>query len=268
MKTTINYYTNPRRSPKGEAAESIEEKPMVASFGQNEHPIFSRAILFDQEINEMTATALRAEVMAKAAENPTAPIYLFLGSPGGGLYESLAIYDTFQLVPNPIVAICSGKVMSGGILILLGCEVRLSTPNTTFMIHHGHTQLAGNVVQLKEQHSEIESLNDRMLDIIIKKTKISREQLKAWLVKDHYMNNGSAHQHGLIHSEIEGLEQLMPPTEEESDMQEIILTPEQAAENMANLNNPKTVADSKATKKKTAKKSTKKKVSKKTTKKK
>lgn len=221
---SINYFTNPRKTPRSNGDQQVpEEKPMLASFQANEHPIFSRAILFDQEINELTATALRAEVMAKAAEDPTEPIYLFLGSPGGGLYESLAIYDTFQLIPNPIIAICSGKVMSGGILILLGCDVRLSTPNNTFMIHHGHTTLQGNVIQLKEQHNEIESLNDRMLDIIIKKTKISREQLKAWLVKDHYMNTNTATQHGLIHGEIEKLEQLMVPAQEAQEKSEIVI---------------------------------------------
>jgi ATP-dependent Clp protease protease subunit len=213
MKTkSINYYLNPKpsRTPRSDREFGGEQsQPMVASFNQNTHPVLSRAILFDQEINEMTSTALRSEVLGLAAADPTAPIFLFLGSPGGGLYESLAIYDTFQLVPNPIVAICSGKVMSGGILILLACDIRLSTPNNTFMIHHGHTMLSGNVVQLNEQLNEIVSLNDRMLDIIIKKTKISREQLKSWLVKDHYMNTTDAVTHGLIDSEIESLDQLM-----------------------------------------------------------
>lgn len=214
MKTkSINYYLNPNpkpTSPKSDKEFISDSTPaMVASFGQNNHPVLSRAVLFDQEINEMTSTALRSEVLGLAAADPSAPIFLFLGSPGGGLYESLAIYDTFQLVPNPIVAICSGKVMSGGILILLGCDVRLSTPNNTFMIHHGHTMLSGNVVQLNEQLNEIVSLNDRMLDIIIKKTKISREQLKSWLVKDHYMNTTDAVTHGLIDSEIDSLEQLI-----------------------------------------------------------
>jgi ATP-dependent Clp protease protease subunit len=215
MKTkSINYYLNPKTNsnpkPKLDKESGSESsQAMVASFAQNTHPVLSRAILFDQEINELTATALRAEVLGLAAVDSEAPIFLFLGSPGGGLYESLAIYDTFQLVPNPIVAICSGKVMSGGILILLGCDVRLSTPNNTFMIHHGHTMLHGNVVQLNEQLNEIVSLNDRMLDIIIKKTKISREQLKSWLVKDHYMNTTDAVTHGLIDSEIESLDQLM-----------------------------------------------------------
>jgi ATP-dependent Clp protease protease subunit len=214
MKYNLNYWMSPKKqqnvNPRiHEYEEEKESAPMIASLSQNTHPIFSRAILFDQEINEMTSTALRAEVLAKSAEDPSAPIYLFLGSPGGGLYESLAIYDTFQLISNPIIAICSGKVMSGGILILLGCDIRLSTPNNTFMIHHGHTMLSGNVVQLKEQHNEIESLNDRMLDIIIKKTDISREQLKTWLVKDHYMNPEAALKYGLIHHQISSLDEII-----------------------------------------------------------
>lgn len=209
MKKPLNYQStsNPFKSDADDMLE--DEKPLLASFAQTQHPVLSRSVIFDQGINELTATALRAEILALAAADSKAPIFLFLGSPGGGLYESLSIYDTFQLVPNEIIAICSGKVMSGGILILLGCSMRLATPNTTFMIHHGHTTLQGNVVQLKEQVDEISSLNDRMLDIIIKETKIRREQLEAWLTKDHYMNTTNALTHGLIHSEIDSLNQLI-----------------------------------------------------------
>lgn len=258
MNYNLNYYMNPKKPtntrPQSHEGVDKEATPMVAAIGGNEHPIFSRAVIFDQEINEMTAVALRAEIMAKSAEDPTAPIFLFLGSPGGGLYESLSIYDTFQSLDNPIVAICSGKVMSGGILILLGCDLRLSTPNNTFMIHHGHTMLSGNVVQLKEQHNEIESLNDRMLDIIIKKTDITREQLKAWLVKDHYMNPETAVKTGLIHKEIKKLSEVLDmiemPKKEETKMIEINL------DDLLGLNVSKRSAK-KATKKKVAKKKTK-----------
>lgn len=217
MKNKLNYVMSTNRSNKTTCPSGHDDMPdmqmtkmpMIATMPQSQHPILSRAIIFDQEINDATATALRAEVLAKSAEDPQAPIFLLLSSPGGGLYESLGIYDTFQLISNPIVAICTGKVMSGGIVILLGCDVRLSTLNNTFMIHHGHTMLAGNVVQLREQLNEIESLNDRMLDIIIKKTNISREQLKTWLVKDHYMNSADALKHGLIDGEIQSFDEIV-----------------------------------------------------------
>lgn len=262
MKHNLNYYLTRNRNgttrPTGHEHESSESNmdtkmPLIASMPPSNHPILSRTIIFDQEINDMTATALRAEVLSKSAEDPDAPIFLLLGSPGGGLYESLAIYDTFQLISNPIVAICTGKVMSGGILILLGCDVRLSTPNNTFMIHHGHTMLAGNVIQLEEQLNEIKSLNDRMLDIIIKKTQISREQLKTWLVKDHYMNTTNAAKFGLIDAEITSFDEIT--VNEKIPLKEIV---SQEVLNKAT----EQFAKNKAKRKPAPKKKTKKKVSK------
>lgn len=268
---SINYYATPVHKPRVNSEEeegAIQIDPtQLTTFMQSEHPVYSRAVIFDQEINEVTATMLRAEIMQKASEGgPDDPIYLFLGSPGGGLYESLAIYDTFQMISNPIIAICSGKVMSGGILILLGCDVRLATRNTTFMIHHGHTSLTGNVVQLEEQVEEIKSLNDRMLDIIIKETKISREQLKSWLSKDHYMSVVDSVLHGLIHSDIESLDQLIPCAEDEpmytlEELQELERLEEEEEE--AKKKASKKKATKKKAKKKVAKKAAKKKVSKK-----
>lgn len=146
--------------------------------------------------------------MALFAEDAETPIRLMLGSPGGGLYESLAIYDTIKMLPVKTIAICSGKVMSGGMLILLACDERVSTPNTTFMIHHGHTVLSGNILELQEQIKEITTLNDRMLDAIIKRTKIRRDQLDEWLVKDHYLNVEQGIKYGLIDKVIVKLNEL------------------------------------------------------------
>ena len=136
MKNKLNYVMSTNRSNKTTCPSGHDDMPdmqmtkmpMIATMPQSQHPILSRAIIFDQEINDATATALRAEVLAKSAEDPQAPIFLLLSSPGGGLYESLGIYDTFQLISNPIVAICTGKVMSGG-----HSEVvpRLPIPNRT-----------------------------------------------------------------------------------------------------------------------------------------
>lgn len=168
----------------------------------------ARTVFFDHPITEDSSLQLRASLMALCAEDSVSPIRLILGSVGGGLYESLAIYDTIKMIPAPIIAVCNGKVMSGGIIILLACKERVSTPNTTFMIHHGHTALEGNVLELKEQVEEISTLNDRMIDIIIKRTYISRAQLDVWLVKDHYLNAREAEKCGLVERIITELTEL------------------------------------------------------------
>jgi ATP-dependent Clp protease protease subunit len=220
----LNYYVNGSKNkkpnyrlaqelpatPEQELEEiSLEEaKAMGLLGGPDMDPEISRTIFFDEEITEQSATQLRATLMSLAGEDKESPIRLMLGSPGGGLYESLAIYDTIKMLPNEVVAICNGKVMSGGIVILLACNKRVSTPNTTFMMHHGHTALQGNILELKEQINEISSLNDRMLEIIMKQTNISGSQLDEWLVKDHYLNARQAEKTGLVQRIIKTLDEI------------------------------------------------------------
>lgn len=217
----LNYYVNGNRRGKNKANTDTPlgeesgggEMAAVSEFFMtgapaDVDPAIARTIFFDQEINEESSTMLRAQLMAMAGEDREKPIRLMLGSPGGGLYESLAIYDTIRMLPCKVIAVCSGKVMSGGILMLLACHERVSTENTTFMVHHGHTTITGNVPELEEQVKEIKSLNDRMLDAIIRDTKVTRDQLDAWLVKDHYLNATQAKKLGLITGIVRSLEEL------------------------------------------------------------
>lgn len=209
MRTPVNYYFNASRNrskateqappvpEQSKGGEVIQTAEFIMQGAPDVDSDIARTIFFDQEISEESATMLRAQLMAMSAESPD-PIRLMLGSPGGGLYESLAIYDTISLIPNDVIAICSGKVMSGGILILLACNHRVSTENTTFMMHHGHTTISGNVIELEEQVKEIQDLNNKMLDQIIKQTKITRDQIEQWLTKDHYLNATQAKKLGLI----------------------------------------------------------------------
>jgi ATP-dependent Clp protease protease subunit len=190
---------------------SIDEARGLGLFSHNNEEMdydISRTLFFDGEITEASATQLRAELMTLAGEDRQAPIRLMLGTPGGGLYESLAIYDTIKMIPNEVIAICSGKVMSGGIIILLACDKRLSTPNTTFMIHHGHTTMDGNITELREQLNEITMLNEKMLSIIINKTKLTRSKLEKYLCRDYYLNADEADKIQLVQRIVTNLDQV------------------------------------------------------------
>lgn len=216
----LNYYVNGNKrsknrantdTPMGEESQGGEMAAVSEFFmagAPDVDPAIARTIFFDQEINEESSTMLRAQLMAMAGEDRERPIRLMLGSPGGGLYESLAIYDTIRMLPCKVIAVCSGKVMSGGILMLLACHEKVSTANTTFMVHHGHTTITGSVPELQEQVKEISALNDRMLDAIIRNTDITRDQLNAWLVKDHYLDATQAKKLGLITKIIRSLGEL------------------------------------------------------------
>jgi ATP-dependent protease ClpP protease subunit len=68
--------------------------------------------------------------------------------------------------------------------------------------------MSGNVLELQEQINEVASLNRKMLDTIVKSTKITRDQLDQFLVKDHYLNAEEAVKCGLVTKVITKLEEL------------------------------------------------------------
>lgn len=205
--------TSEQMSPLFMEGMSQEEDaiPYFSFVGNTPEAIKSRTLIFNDVIEEKSSSLLINELLSLAMEDSTKPIKLILGSPGGELYESLAIYDCIRMLPCPVIAICTGKVMSGGIVILLACEQRFSAPNTTFMIHHGSTTIHGSIPELKKEVHEVDLLNEKMLDIILKETKITREELNNWLVGDYFLNAQEALKVGLIQkvikkfTEVEGM---------------------------------------------------------------
>lgn len=108
---------------------------------------------------------------------PLFPIRLYLSTPGGNCYDGLALYDAIESSKTPVEVICSGKVMSMGIIVALASPVRKAYRNTTFMIHQVSGMNFGTLQDMKESVEESERVNSLLFDIIQKKSKVTKERL-------------------------------------------------------------------------------------------
>ena len=108
---------------------------------------------------------------------PLFPIRLYLSTPGGNCYDGLALYDAIESSKTPVEVICSGKVMSMGIIVALASPVRMAYRNTTFMIHQVSGLNFGTLQDMKESMEESERVNNLLFDIIQKKSKITKVRL-------------------------------------------------------------------------------------------
>ena len=111
------------------------------------------------------------------SEIPLTPITFMLSTPGGNCYDGLALYDTIANSSTPVEIICSGKVMSMGVITLLAADIRKSYRNTTFMIHQVSGMNFGTLQDMKESVEESERVNSLLFDIIQKKSKVTKERL-------------------------------------------------------------------------------------------
>ena len=111
------------------------------------------------------------------------PIEFFLSTYGGACYDGMALHDVIESSKTPVEVICTGKIMSMGVIVALGASVRKAYRNTTFMIHQVSGLSFGTLREMEDTVAEASRINDILFNIIKSKTKVTEDQLNEVLQK-------------------------------------------------------------------------------------
>src|SRR5690606_9688929 len=112
------------------------------SRGERSYDIYSRLlkeriIFLGDEVNNVTANLVVAQLLFLEAEDPDKDIQLYINSPGGSISAGFAIYDTMQYIKPDVQTICIGQAASiAAVLLAAGTKgKRYSLPNSRILIH-------------------------------------------------------------------------------------------------------------------------------------
>ena len=131
------------------------------SRGERSYDIYSRLlkdriIFLGEEVNEVTASLVVAQMLFLEAEDPEKDIQLYINSPGGSVTAGLAIYDTMQYIKCDVATICIGMAASMGAFLLAGGTKgkRSALPNAEIMIHQplGGTKGQATEIEIAARH--------------------------------------------------------------------------------------------------------------------
>jgi ATP-dependent Clp protease protease subunit len=133
-------------------------------------------------------------------EDPDKEIQMYINSPGGEIYAGLAIYDTMQMVPNPISTVAVGVTASfGTVLQTAGTKGRrYALPNATIHMHQPLGGAQGQASDIEIQSKEIMRLRTILNDIMAKHTGQTIETIQRDTERDHYLDAQEAVQYGLV----------------------------------------------------------------------
>src|SRR5512136_462006 len=100
--------------------------PMVietSGRGERAYDIYSlllkeRIVFLGTPIDNQIANLIVAQLLFLNREDPEKEIQIYINSPGGAVYAGLAIYDTMQMIPNPISTYAVGATASFGTVLL------------------------------------------------------------------------------------------------------------------------------------------------------
>lgn len=128
------------------------------------------------------------------------PIEFYLSTNGGSCYDGLALHDVIEASSTPVEVVCTGKIMSMGIIVALGAKVRKGYRNTTFMIHQVSGLSIGTLRAMEDSVAEAGRINDMVFGVIKSKTRIGEDRLRAVLEKkqDWFITAGEALDLGIL----------------------------------------------------------------------
>ncbi len=182
--------------------------PMVietSSRGETRYDIYSlllkeRIIFLGTPIDDMIANLTVAQLLFLNREDPEKEIYMYINCPGGVIYAGLAIYDTMQMISNPISTWAIGVTASfGTVLLAAGTKGRrYALPHATIHIHQPLGGAQGQATDIEIQAREILRLKSRLNDIMVQHTGQTLETIERDTERDFFLDSDAAVKYGIV----------------------------------------------------------------------
>jgi ATP-dependent Clp protease protease subunit len=173
--------------------------------GERAYDIYSRLlreriVFLVGPVNEDTASLIVAQLLFLESENPDKDISFYINSPGGSVYDGLAIYDTMQFIKPQVSTLCTGFAASmGTFLLAAGAKgKRYALPNARIMIHQPSGGSQGTAADIEIQAREVLFLRERLNQVLAERTGQSIEQIAKDTDRDNFMSADAAKAYGLI----------------------------------------------------------------------
>jgi len=173
--------------------------------GERAYDIYSRLlkeriIFLGEQVNEQTANIVVAQLLHLAYEDPEKDISLYINSPGGSVYDGMAIYDTMNFIKPDVATYGIGLQASmGAFLLSSGAKgKRFCLPHAKVMIHQPSSGTRGKVTDMEIDLREGLEVKDMLAKIMAKNTGQKLSKVKADMERDYWMTPDEAKKYGIV----------------------------------------------------------------------
>lgn len=165
-----------------------------------------RVIFLGEDVNEHTANLVVAQLLHLAYTDPDKDIKLYINSPGGSVYDGLAIYDTIQYIKPDVQTIGIGLQASmGAFLLSSGTKgKRVALPSSRIMIHQPSSGTQGKITDQEITLREGIFLKKMLNEILAKNTGQKLSKIEKDVDRDFWMSAEEAAKYGIIDEVITG----------------------------------------------------------------
>lgn len=159
-----------------------------------------RIIFLGSDVNEASANTIVAQLLFLQAQDAKKDIYFYINSPGGSVYDALAIYDTMQYVTNDIQTVGIGVQASAAAFLLSSGTKgkRFALPNATVMIHQPSSGTRGKVTDQQIDLEESLRIKKLLEEIMARNTGQRPAKIHDDMERDKWLTAQQAKEYGIV----------------------------------------------------------------------
>ncbi|WP_030435832.1 ClpP family protease [Actinoplanes subtropicus] len=174
--------------------------------------LHQRIIVLGQEVDDPIANRLCGQLLLLSAEDPRAPISLYINSPGGSVSAGLAIYDTMRLIPNEVSTLALGLAGSMGQFLLTAGTPgkRFCLPNAQVLMHQGSAGFGGTAADVEIYADQLERIGARLLRLTAEHTGQPYATVELDSRRDRWFTAEEARDYGLIDHILDRVDDVRP----------------------------------------------------------
>jgi ATP-dependent Clp protease protease subunit len=174
--------------------------------------LHQRIIVLGQEVDDPIANRLCGQLLLLSAEDPRAPISLYINSPGGSVSAGLAIYDTMRLIPNEVSTLALGLAGSMGQFLLTAGTPgkRFCLPHAQVLMHQGSAGFGGTAADVEIYAEQLDRIGVLLLRLTAEQTGQPYETVELDSRRDRWFTAEEARDYGLIDHILDRVDDVRP----------------------------------------------------------
>lgn len=159
-----------------------------------------RIIFLGSDVNDLSANLIVAQLLFLQSQDPKKDVYLYINSPGGSVYDALAIYDTMQFITNDVQTVGIGVQASAAAFLLSSGTKgkRFLLPHSTVMIHQPSSGTRGKVTDQEIDLKESLRIKQLLEGIMAKNTGQKPAKIHEDMERDKWLTAEEAKKYGIV----------------------------------------------------------------------
>ncbi|MDR0872343.1 MAG: ATP-dependent Clp endopeptidase proteolytic subunit ClpP [Prevotellaceae bacterium] len=200
---TLNDYATKARGEYYITPNIMEERQLnVTQMDVFSRLMMDRIIFLGTPIDSQVANIIQAQLLFLESADRGKDVSIYINSPGGSVYDGLAIYDTMQFITGKVATTCTGMAASMAAVLLVSGDKgkRAALPHSRVMIHQPSGGAQGVAADMEINLREMLKIKQELYNIISLHSGQPFERVEKDSDRDYWMTAHEAVEYGMVDS--------------------------------------------------------------------